>query len=222
MQNYCEKSPYAIPKWVRLHFDGKIYPNGYGIGVGVILILHQEKQTDMTNEEKQMIKECRIMIVGKGDFITYIKEELRKLDFCNIVEVEIGEIINGQNIGILIEYTRDGSAESVNLSDIPVIYPLDFVDGAGAIVVFPEDDRDWHGKQNVRLWAAEYMSGYCAFWNISGSDWLRDVIPSIKEGKTNRVAQRTAAYLCARIAANIAVGRNVKHYPRFYLCRNLE
>ena len=57
----------------------------------------------MTNEEKQLIKECRIMIVGKGDFITYIKKELGKLDFCNIDEVEIGEIINEQNIGILIE-----------------------------------------------------------------------------------------------------------------------
>ena len=59
----------------------------------------------MTNEEKQLIKDCRIMIVGKGDFITYINEELRKLDFCKIAEIEIGEIINEQNTGILVEYT---------------------------------------------------------------------------------------------------------------------
>ena len=222
MQNYCEKSPYAIPKWVRLHFDGKIYPNGYGIGVGVILILHQEKQTDMTNEEKQMIKECRIMIVGKGDFITYIKEELDKLGFGDIADVAISEIINYQNTGILIEYTGVGHSQSSDMNSIPVIYPFDFVDGAGAIVVFPEDERDWLGKQNMQQWAAEYMSGYCAFWNVEGCDWLHDALPAIKENRTNKDAMKTAAHICARIAANIAVGRDVKRYPHFYLCRNLK
>ena len=95
------------------------------------------------------------MIVGKGDFITYIKEELCKLDFCNIAEVEIGEIINGKNARILIEYTGTGFFQTKDISSIPVIYPFDFVDGAGAIVVFPGDDRSWLEKQNVRQWAAE-------------------------------------------------------------------
>ena len=176
----------------------------------------------MTNEEKQLIKECRIMIVGKGDFITYIKEELRKFDFCKIAEVETGEIFNGLNKGILIEYTDSGISQTSDMNSIPVIYPFDFVDGAGTIVVFPEDERDWLEKQNVRQWAAEYMSGYCAFWNVEGCDWLHDALPTIKENSTNRDAMKTAAHICARIAANIAVGRDVKRYPRFYLCRNLE
>ena len=176
----------------------------------------------MTNEEKQLIKECRIMIVGKGDFITYIKKELVKLEFCNIAEEEIAEIINGQNTGILIEYNGGGLFQARDINSIPVIYPFDFVDGAGAIVVFPGDDRNWLEKQNVRQWAAEYMSGYCAFWNVVGCDWLHDALPAIKENKTSEAAIKTAAYMCARIAANIAVGRNVKRYPRFYLCSNLE
>ena len=176
----------------------------------------------MTKEEKQFIKDCRIMIVGKDDFITYIKEELRKLDFCKIAEVEIGEIINGQNNVILIEYTGTGLSQTSDIGDIPVIYPFDFLDGAGAIVVFPEDERNWLGKQNMRQWVAEYMSGYCAFWNVEGCDWLHDALPAIKENKTSEAAMKTAAYMCARIAANIAVGRDVKRYPRFYLCRNLE
>ncbi len=162
------------------------------------------------------------MIVGKGNFITYIKEELGKLDFCNIAEVEIGEIFNGQNKGILIEYTGSGLYQARDISSIPIIYPFDFVDGAGAIVVFPGDDRSWLEKQNIRQWTAEYISGYCAFWNMEGCDWLHDALPAIKENKTSDTAMKTAAYICARIAANIAVGRNVKRYPRFYLCRNLE
>ena len=176
----------------------------------------------MTKEEKQLIKDCRIMIVGKDDFITYMKEELRKLDFCKIAEVEIGEIINGQNNGILIEYTRTGLSQTSDMNSIPVIYPFDFVEGGGAIVVFPSDDRSWLDKQNIRLWVAEYISGYCAFWNVDGCDWLHDALPAIKENRTSDTAMKTAAYICARIAANIAVGRDVKRYPRFYLCRSLE
>ena len=162
------------------------------------------------------------MIVGKVDFITYIKKELGKLDFCNIAEVELGEIINGKNAGILIEYTGVGLSQAKDINSIPVIYPFDFIDGAGAIVVLPGDDRNWLEKKNVRQWVAEYMSGYCAFWNVEDCDWLHDVLPAIKENNTNEAAIKTAAYMCARIAANIAVGRDVKRYPRFYLCRNLE
>ena len=162
------------------------------------------------------------MIIGKGDFITYIKEELRKLDFCKIAEVEIGGIINGQNNGILIEYTGTGLSRTSDIGDIPVIYPFDFVDGAGAIVVYPGDDRSWLDKQNVRQWAAEYISGYCAFWNVEGCEWLYYALPKIKKNRTSEDALKTAAYICARIAANIAVGKDVKRFPRFYLCRSLE
>jgi len=66
------------------------------------------------------------------------------------------------------------------------------------------------------------MSGYCAFWNIDNSDWLRVVLPRIEQGEQSAKAQQTAACICARILANIAVGRDVKHFPRFYLSKNLE
>ena len=57
---------------------------------------------------------------------------------------------------------------------------------------------------------------------MEGCDWLQSNLPAIREGKTSETAKRTAAHICARIAANIAVGREVKHFPRFYLCKNLE
>ncbi|MDE6265146.1 MAG: hypothetical protein K2M11_08385 [Paramuribaculum sp.] len=176
----------------------------------------------MTEEERQHIRTCRIIIIGEGDFIKYVKTELERLGFGKILNISSTEELHREKEpGIIIEYINSGHWIS-DIYMLPSIYTFDFIEGAGAIILFPDDEMDIVNKQDVRLWTAEYMSGYCAFWNISGSDWLRDAIPSIKEGKTNRVAQRTAAYLCARIAANIAVGRNVKHYPRFYLCRNLE
>lgn len=199
------------------------YPNGYGIRFGVILILYQEKQTDMTSEEKQMIKECLVILSGTDTFIKYINEELNLIGFKKIFFNDTECNVNNDNSqGIIIEHTGDESPQFVVGSNIPVIFPFDFIEGAGAIVLFPGDERGWLDKPNLRIWVAEYMAGYCAFWNVEGCGWLYNALPLIKENRTNETALRTAAYICARIAANIAVGREVKHYPRFYLCRNLK
>ena len=177
----------------------------------------------MTSEEKSMIADCRIMVIGATNFIDRVKAELDKSGFksINIVSVSDGQTIT-DSIDMIAEYAgNESSCVSANAA-IPIIYPFDFVDGAGAIVVMPDDDNELHCKANARLWAAEYMAGYCAFWNMEGCDWLHSALPKIRESKTSEAAQRTAAHICARIAANIAVGREVKHFPRFYLCNNLE
>ncbi|MDE7438077.1 MAG: hypothetical protein K2M93_06280 [Muribaculaceae bacterium] len=120
----------------------------------------------------------------------------------------------------MIEFTGNGPSQLVDVSDIPIIYPFDFISGAGAFVLFPGDDRKWLEKSDLRVWAAEYMLGYSAFWKIPGCDWLHEVLPAIKDGKTSDTAQKTAAYMCARIAANIAVDHDVKRFPRFYLAES--
>lgn len=177
----------------------------------------------MTSEEKRLIADCRVMIIGASDFIDNVKAELYRSGFKSInivsgndVHTEIGPV------DMVVEYAGEACTHVKGNAAIPITYPFDFVDGAGAIVVMPGDDNELHGKANARLWAAGYMAGYCAFWNMEGCDWLQSVLPKIREGKTSEAAQRTAAHICARIAANIAVGREVKHFPRFYLCKNLE
>ncbi len=177
----------------------------------------------MTNEEKHQINECRVMIVGTGDFIIFVKEELEQIGFKDIRIVSKADPLNfGCAKGIIIELIEETHPVSTDATGIPVILTFDFVEGAGAIVVFPEDERDFLDKQNVRSWVAEYLSGYCAFWNMEDCDWLHDNLLYIKEGKTSMESQKTAAHICARIAANIAVSRDVKRYPRFYLCKNLK
>ena len=125
-------------------------------------------------------------------------------------------------VDIIVENVNEGNSCLSKDATIPLILPFDFVNGAGAIVVMPEDERDMLRKPNLRQWAATYMAGYCAFWNIDGYEWLRYSLSDIKNGVTNSTALDTAAHICARIAANIAVEREVKHFPRFYLCKNLE
>ena len=177
----------------------------------------------MTSEEKQLIADCRVMVIGASDFIDCVKAELNMSGFktVNIVSGNDGRTGIGA-VDMIAEYMGEaGSCVNDNIT-IPIIYPFDFVEGAGAIVIMPGDDSELLRKNNVRLWAAEYMTGYCAFWNVEGCEWLQLALPEIREAKTSEAAQRTATHICARIAANIAVGRNVKHFPRFYLSKNLK
>lgn len=170
----------------------------------------------MKDEEKEQITDSRIMIVGTGEFIDYLMTELSQIGFDRIVKVTSPSTMPDAE-GILIEYTGSGPSTAGMVEDIPMIYPFDFIKGAGAIVVFPGDDKEFLREKNIRQWAAEYMSGYSAFWNMDGCDWLSEVLPEIRKHRTSDEAQKTAARLCAKIAANIAVNRDVKRFPRFYL-----
>ena len=177
----------------------------------------------MTSEERRRIAGCRIAVVGACEFIDSIKAELQQLGFESI---QIISSSNKQpaisNFDVIAENVNEGSSCMSKETDIPLILPFDFVNGAGVIVVMPDDERDIICKPELRQWAATYMAGYCAFWNVEGCEWLRDSLPDIKNGVTSGASLKTAAYICARIAANIAVGREVKHFPRSYLCKNLE
>lgn len=177
----------------------------------------------MTNEERSLIADCRIMIIGVADFIDCVKAELIKSGFKSVTIISaLEEQPDMDFIDMVAEYVGEGRSCIKEEVMIPIIYPFDFVEGAGAIVIMPRDYNELQHRDNMRLWAAKYMAGYCAFWNVEGCDWLQVALPSIRKAKTSDAAQRTAAHICAKIAANIAVGRNVKHFPRFYLCKNLE
>ena len=177
----------------------------------------------MTSEEKRLIADCRIAVIGAIEFIDSIKAELQQLGFESIQIISRSDKMPmPSNVDVIAENVNEGSSYFSKDVTIPIILPFDFVNGAGAIVVMPDDDKDILDKPDLRLWAANYMAGYCAFWNVEGCEWLRDSLSDIKNGVTSSAALDTAARICARIAANIAVGREVKHFPRFYLCKNLE
>ena len=175
----------------------------------------------MTHEERGRVKACRVMVVAPVGFVDRVRVELSQLGFTDVVRVGVIDDINDEKgAGILIEYTGAGEAQAGEVAGVPVIYPFDFVKGAGAIVLFPGDDRKFLSRRNLRVWAAEYMAGYCAFWNVEGCEWLHEALPEIRGGMTSDEALQMAAHVCARIAVNIAVGRMVKRYPRFYVVSN--
>lgn len=192
------------------------YTFGYGSGLGLSVILHHIKN-DMTDGEKIKIESCRVMIVGEGHFADAVRRAVMESGFRNIMCVEAPT----GSADIAVDVVMDGMTASFERA-IPVVYPFDFIEGGAAMVVLPGDKPEIETQGDMRLWAAKYMSGYCSFWNVEGNDWLRIVLPRIERGEVAEQARETAACICGRILANIAVGRDVKHFPRFYLSRNLE
>ncbi len=177
----------------------------------------------MTSEERRRIADCRIAVVGATEFIDSIRTELQQLGFESIQIISRSdEMPMPSNVDVIAENVNEGSFCLSKAATVPLILPFDFVNGAGVIVVMPEDKSNLISKPELRQWAATYMAGYCAFWNVEGCEWLRASLPDIRNGLTSHAALKTATHICARIAANIAVGREVKYFPRFYLCKNLE
>ena len=168
MQNYGHGKFLAIPKSVQMQTEAKIYTFGYGTPIWQFLILHQvivarrfrrKKISDMTNEERNLIKECWIMVIGTGTFVSYLKSELKNIGFSNIV-VENGT--NSQKnittINIISEYGGNISSRLVyEMFSAPIIYPFDFVSGAGAMVIMPGDDRELLGTDK---WILAQNLGY--------------------------------------------------------------
>lgn len=174
----------------------------------------------MTPEEKQMIQDCRILILGNGGFSELVARALQGIGFRLIQQSDCPSENAAYDVIIIV---ADSKPATVNEgSSTLFIYPFDFIEGGAAIVVLPGDKMEIPTDVNLRVWAAKYMSGYSTFWNMGDCDWLRESFPKIEKGENSENAQHTAAKICAKISANIAVDRDVKHFPRFYLCRNLE
>ncbi len=104
----------------------------------------------MTSEEKRLIADCRVMIIGASDFIDNVKAELYRSGFKSInivsgndVHTEIGPV------DMVVEYAGEACTHVKGNAAIPITYPFDFVDGAGAIVVMPGDDNELHGITTI-------------------------------------------------------------------------
>lgn len=169
----------------------------------------------MTINYKKEIERCRIMIIGERDFANIINSYLIKVGFRDI------NIVDNltDSADIIVDLTVNGQSLSY-MGKVPIVYPFDFINGGATIVLLPENNTEVVIDGNMRLIAAKYISGYCAFWNIADSDWLLEVLPNIERGEKSVAARETAARLCAGVVANIALDLDVKSFPRFYLARN--
>lgn len=93
----------------------------------------------MTSEEKSLIADCRIMVIGVSDFIYCVKSELIKSGFKFISILSASEGRSDMSFTDMVaEYVGAGRSCIKDKVKIPIIYTFDFVEGAGAIVIMPE------------------------------------------------------------------------------------
>lgn len=180
----------------------------------------------MTTEEEKGITPFRTVIIGTGYMAECIKAEALRNDFIKISEVRqfnsCAELPESDTIVAAVQEMPSNMIRRLTrISTVPIIFPADFIDGGAAIIVMPGDNPDIDIDDNIRLWVAKYISGYCTFWNICGCEWLHTALPLIVMGIQSVNAQKTAAHISAQVLVNIAAGHPIKHFPRFYLSKNL-
>ena len=115
--------------------------------------------------------------------------------------------------GIVIEDLKESQLK---------IYAFDFINGAGAVVVSPEDVAEFEAKPDIRKWMVYYTAGYCAFWQIENWEWLYEAVDRVVNGELSDSGIKTAKYMCDKLKEEINAGREVDRFPKFYLCKNLE
>ena len=102
------------------------------------------------------------------------------------------------------------------------IYAFDFINGASAVVVSPEDVAELEAKPDLRKWMVYYTAGCCAFWQIENWEWLYEAVDRVVNGELSDSGIKTAKYVCDKLKEEINGGREVDRFPKFYLCKNLE
>jgi len=148
------------------------------------------------------------------------------------------EFINKDNVHDIIE-GHDIAINALDFqSDIPfvfdricsekgitVLHPYNF-GWAGFLTIVKPDGYQLkelsEDYQGFELKVAEFVARYNSFWNIE-KEWLRDIINKYKMEKEIlpppqlSVASWLAAGLCVNAMFDIAIGKKVLYFPKFYL-----
>ena len=103
----------------------------------------------MTSEKKCRIADCQIAVIGTIKSIDCIKAELKQPGFKHIHIISPSdEMTMPGKVDIIVENVNEGNSCLSKDATIPLILSFDFVNGAGAIVVMPYDEKDMLRKLN--------------------------------------------------------------------------
>lgn len=107
---------------------------------------------------------------------------------------------------------------------IPVLHPYNFGWAGFLTIVKPEGypltELD-PSPEHFEFKMAQYVSRHGHFWNMP-NQWLDDVLVTFRQGDFKlptpqlSIGSWIAAGLCVNAMFNIATGRSVKYFPKFY------
>lgn len=109
---------------------------------------------------------------------------------------------------------------------IPVLHPYNLGWGGLVAVIMPNglslETIAKRGKDFNEVAMVEYVSGYLKFWNKPQS-WIDDIVSEYKAEKETlpppqlSIASWTVAAMCTHLLFNLAIGKEVRSFPKFYL-----
>ena len=113
---------------------------------------------------------------------------------------------------------------------IPVLHPYNFGWAGFVTVVDPLGHSLSELSDNPKgfeLKVAEYVTGHGAFWN-QPKEWLDKIVGQYKEESNTlpppqlSIASWIAAGLCTTAMYNLATGKAVNYFPKFYFSSLLQ
>ena len=127
------------------------------------------------------------------------------LDFCSDIPFEFDRICGDRHIPVLHPYNFGWAGF------LTVIKPKGY-----QLKEISEDYRDFELKM------AEFVARYCTFWNI-GNEWLGEIVERYKNETEQlpppqlSIASWIAAGQCVHAMYNLATGKKILYFPKFYL-----
>lgn len=146
----------------------------------------------------------------------------------------IGKLLDGHDVAVNAMDFKDESPfvfdEMCKKREIPVLHPYNFGWAGFVTAVNPlghSISELAKEPKGFELKMAEYVTGHGAFWN-QPKEWLEKIVAQYKrEGETLpppqlSIASWIAAGLCTTAMYNLATGRPINYFPKFYLSSLLQ
>ena len=146
----------------------------------------------------------------------------------------IEEMLNGHDVAINALDFKDNTPfvfdEICKKRKIPVLHPYNFgwagfvtvVDPLGHSLSEMADE-----PKGFELKVAEYVTGHGAFWN-QPKEWLDKIVTQYREESEMlpppqlSIASWIAAGLCTTAMYNLATGKSINYFPKFYFSSLLQ
>lgn len=243
MERYSRNRIYIRPEEQLQIINTRILLGGAGIGSVIAecaLRIGFEKIT-IVDGDKVELSNLNRQNYTKSDIGKYKAECLAKrlkkinptadIQFRNefISQENIEKIISGHDIAINALDFKDKTPfvfdELCSEKGIPVLHPYNFGWSGFLTIIKP------HGymltelsnkPEGFELKMAEFVSRYCTFWGKTDF-WLGDVIKTYSMEKKQlpppqlSIASWITSGLCTTAMFNIATGKSVKYFPKFYM-----
>lgn len=168
----------------------------------------------------------RLLSINPNAHIEYLTEY--------ISHENIEELVNGYDVAVnSLDFSDDALLafdKICKTKNIPVLYPYNFGWAGFVTIVDPAGhsiSELSEGPKDLKLKVAEYVVGHSAFWNRP-KEWLDEVITHYKQEDGMlplpqlSIASWIAAGLCTTAILNLATGRELRYFPKYYFSSLLQ